>query len=73
MFGLGYNTNGFAHHDLGECLAILADLGYGGVALTLDVHHLHPERSSAQEIAGLAARLPAGGTIYCVLEVWYYM
>lgn len=39
---LGYNTNGFAHHRLDDAVDILADIGYGSMALTLDVHHLNP-------------------------------
>ncbi len=38
----GYNTNGFAHHRLDDALAILADLGYQSVAVTLDYHALNP-------------------------------
>ena len=37
-----YNTNGTAHHRLGDALTLIADAGYDGVALTLDVHHLDP-------------------------------
>ena len=37
-----YNTNGLAHHRLHDALSFLADSGYDGVALTLDVHHLDP-------------------------------
>jgi sugar phosphate isomerase/epimerase len=37
-----YNTNGLAHHRLDDALALLADLGYSGCALTLDHGHLDP-------------------------------
>jgi L-ribulose-5-phosphate 3-epimerase len=39
---LGYNTNGFAHHRIEDALAILASIGYGSVAITLDHHVLNP-------------------------------
>lgn len=38
----GYGTNGFANHRLDDALAVIADLGYSGVALTLDHAHLDP-------------------------------
>ena len=39
---LGYNTNGLANHDPFEALALLADIGYQSVALTLDHGPLNP-------------------------------
>jgi sugar phosphate isomerase/epimerase len=39
---LAYNTNGLAHHDPAEAIALLADLGYRGVGLTLDHGLLNP-------------------------------
>jgi L-ribulose-5-phosphate 3-epimerase len=38
----GYGTNGFANHRLRDALAVIAGLGYDGVALTLDHDHLDP-------------------------------
>ena len=38
----GYGTNGFANHRLTDAVRVLADLGYQGVALTLDHCHLDP-------------------------------
>lgn len=39
---LGYNTNGLAHHDPLDALALLAEMGYQSVALTLDHGLLNP-------------------------------
>lgn len=65
---LGYNTNGFAHHRLDDAIAILADLGYRGIALTLDVHHLDPDAADlAGRVAAVRRQLERHG-MYCVIE-----
>jgi sugar phosphate isomerase/epimerase len=39
---LGYNTNGLNQHDLSDAITLLADLGYRGVAITIDHTALPP-------------------------------
>ena len=54
---LGYNTNGFAFHRLEDAARIIAELGYGAIGLTLDVHHLDPYGSDIEARAAEAAPL----------------
>ncbi|WP_077802015.1 sugar phosphate isomerase/epimerase [Streptomyces sp. JHA26] len=51
---LGYGTNGLTDLRLDDALALLADLGYDGVGLTLDHMHLDP---LAADLAARTARL----------------
>ncbi|MGI3777460.1 MAG: sugar phosphate isomerase/epimerase family protein, partial [Janthinobacterium lividum] len=63
-----FNTNGCAHHRLDDALGLIADSGYDGVALTLDIHHLDPFADGFRaELARVAARLRALG-LGCVVE-----
>src|SRR5262245_53936640 len=58
----GYNTNGFAQHDLKDALVILDELGYRSVGLTLDHGFLNPysrgQRLATILIQGLLAQTP---------------
>ncbi|HEX2477329.1 MAG TPA: sugar phosphate isomerase/epimerase family protein, partial [Lacipirellulaceae bacterium] len=65
---LAYNTNGLAHHDLLEAIRLLADIGYQGVAITLDHRALNPydDRTPAQ-IEQVALALEARN-LRCVIE-----
>lgn len=63
-----YNTNGAANHRLDDALALIADAGYDGVALTLDIHHLDPFADGFRgETRRIAARLRTLG-LGCVVE-----
>lgn len=75
---LSYGTNSFTDHRLPEALAIMADLGYEGVALTLDHQHLDPfapdlaarvsETAALLERYGLAVAVETGARY--VLDPW---
>lgn len=65
---LGYNTNGFAHHRLDDALAILAELGYRGVALTLDWHALNPFDPDWRRQAEALRRTLEALRLRCVVE-----
>lgn len=58
----GYGTNGLADLRLDDALALLADLGYDGVGLTLDHMHLDPlAPDAAARTRRIARRLAALG------------
>ena len=54
MLRYAYNTNGASNHRLDDALALIAEAGYDGVALTLDHHHFDP---FAPDLAGRAEKL----------------
>ncbi len=73
----GYITNGFRDHSLEDAIAVLADLGYAGIGITLDFGHLHPARSTREEVLAvrdllrrrdLRAVIESGGRF--VLDPW---
>ena len=46
---LAYNTNGLAHHDLLAAIELLANIGYQGIAITLDHGALNPFDSHLED------------------------
>ena len=65
---LSYNTNGLAHHDLVEAIRLVADIGYQGIAITLDHAALNPydERTGTQ--LDLVAQLLATRELRSAIE-----
>jgi L-ribulose-5-phosphate 3-epimerase len=64
----GYNTNGFAHHRFEDALAILAEMGYQSVAITLDYHVLNPYDADLPAQLEQARKLLEGLALRCVIE-----
>lgn len=61
-FTLGYGTNGFVDHPLPIALEIMAEEGYGAVALTLGHPHLDPFASDLDiQLAALRRQLATLG------------
>jgi sugar phosphate isomerase/epimerase len=65
---LGYNTNGFAHHRLTDAIAILAELGYQSIALTLDYHSLPPFTAEPTPLIEEVRNLLKDYRLSCVIE-----
>ena len=68
MLRLGYNTNGFNCHSLESTLEIIADLGYKGVAITLDNYTLNPWRSDLSKNLDLVGSILNKYSLACVIE-----
>ena len=62
-----YNTNGLQSHRLGDAIDFLGEVGYHGVALTLDPCHLDPLEAGPSLIAGVGRRLRQA-RLACVIE-----
>lgn len=64
----GYGLNGFTDHRLEDALAVLAGLGYDGVALTLDHAHLDPFAWDLPQRVAKVGRLLARHGLDVVVE-----
>jgi len=58
---LGYNTNGFAHHDVFDAIALLAEIGYRSVAITIDHGVLAPSGNWRTQLRRLRSNLRSYG------------
>ena len=63
-----YNTNGTVHHRLEDAVALIADSGYDGIALTLDHHVLDPMRAGWEVRTEALQRDLSGRRLGVVIE-----
>jgi len=64
----GYNTNGFVNHRLGDAVMVLAQLGYGSVAVTIDHDALDPYQVDLGKRIARARSLIQRCGLRCVVE-----
>ena len=65
---LGYNTNGLAHHELFDAVALLAEIGYRSVAVTIDHGALPPAEKYLHQKIGRMRRLLEQSDMRSVIE-----
>ena len=65
---LGYNTNGFAHHRFEDGVAILAEIGYQSIAITLDHYVLNPYERDLSRRLDHTRELLARYRLHSVIE-----
>jgi sugar phosphate isomerase/epimerase len=65
---LAYNTNGLANHDLIDAIALLAEIGYRGIAITLDHGSLNPYDDRLERQLEQVISVPARHDMCCVVE-----
>ncbi|MFO0807249.1 MAG: sugar phosphate isomerase/epimerase family protein [Gemmataceae bacterium] len=65
---IGYNSNGFAHHKLEDAIEVLAELGYEGVALTLDHNALSPFDAGVYSQLNVVRSILKRSRMKCVVE-----
>lgn len=65
---LGYNTNGLAHHELFDAIALLGDLGYRSVAITIDHTAMPPYVAYNRQRIERLRRLLERSKMHSVIE-----
>ena len=68
MLRIGYNTNGFLCHSLESAVKIIADIGYRGIAITLDNYILNPGAADLDRQLDRTKALLEQNDLSCVIE-----